>query len=309
MPDPEWTAVHPLTDKWKLKQIRDLITSMPDPEWTTVHPLTDQVETETDQRPHHFYAWSRMDNSPPTDWSGGNWNRSETSSLLCLIQNGQQSTHWLIRWKLKQIRDLITSMPDPEWTTVHPLTDQVETETDQRPHHFYAWFRKDNSPPTDWSGGNWNRSETSSLLCLIQNGQQSTHWLIRWKLKQIRDLITSMPHLELTTVHPLTIQVKTKTDLGSHHFSNLFTTDRKKFITWPIRCHWKKRRKTKRFSKLMQLVAKIEPWVLVTSGSFNIQHPSLSRSTVQTMPTSCLATSHLPGLSPTMTGNRVSQPA
>ena len=59
----------------------------------------------------------------------------------------------------------------------------------------------------------------------------------------------------------------------------------------------------------MQLVAKIEPWVLVTSGSFNIQHPSLSRSTVQTMPTSCLATSHLPGLSPTMTGNRVSQPA
>ena len=67
-------------------------------------------------------------------------------------------------------------MPDPEWTTVHPLT-------------------------------------------------------ARWKLKQIRGLVTSMPHLELTTVHPLTNLVKIETDLGSHHFSHLFTTDRKKFIT------------------------------------------------------------------------------
>ena len=67
----------------------------------------------------HFYTSPRNDNSSSTDWSGRHWNRS----------------------------DLITSMPHPGWTTVPPLTNQVETD----------------------------RSETSSLLCLIQNGQQFTH--------------------------------------------------------------------------------------------------------------------------------------
>ena len=62
----------------------------------------------------------------------------------------------------------------------------------------------------------------------------------------------------------------------------------------------------------MQLVSKMKPSVLVTSGSFNIQHQSLWRINKWCQPAAQLPTPlslNHPGLLPTMTGNTVSQPA
>ena len=85
LPRPPLTESRPPIDQVAAETDWRLVTSTPHPEMTTVPPLTDQADTETDQ----------------------------TSSLLCLIQDGQQFIHWPTRWKL----------------------------TDQRPHHFYAWSR------------------------------------------------------------------------------------------------------------------------------------------------------------------------